>query len=170
MGTIMSQFHSPIRSILFVCTGNIFRSLAAEQALKVLLGPQAPYLIGSAGIDAKPQPVHEWVKARLHMKGADPSRHVQRQVTREIVEAADLVIAMSRNHQAFIHERFGREVPLFNQVCFGCDKPIPDVHEVIPAWEEDLVQAQAYVSSVIDTIWEAMPMLVLRLPTFHREQ
>ena len=169
MGTMMSQFHSPIRSILFVCTGNIFRSLAAEQALKVLLGPQTPYLVGSAGIDAKPQPVHEWVKARLHMKGADLSRHVQRQVTREMVQAADLVIAMSRNHQAFIRERFGREVPLFNQVCFGCDMPIADVHEVMPAWEEDLARARAYVWSVIDTLWESTPMLISRLPSFHRE-
>lgn len=166
----MSQFHSPIRSILFVCTGNIFRSLAAEQAMKVLLGPQALYLVGSAGIDVKPQPVHEWVKAMLHLKGADPSRHVQRQVNREMVEAADLVIAMSRNHQAFIREQFGREVPLFNRVCFGCDNPIPDVHEVMPAWEEDLVLARAYVSSVIDTIWEATPMLISRLPFFYREQ
>jgi len=166
----MSQFHSPIRSILFVCTGNIFRSLAAEQAMKVLLGPQTLYLVGSAGIDVKPQPVHEWVKAMLHLKGADPSRHVQRQVNREMVEAADLVIAMSRNHQAFIREQFGREVPLFNRVCFGCDKPIPDVHEVMPVWEEDLVLARAYVSSVIDTIWEATPMLISRLPFFYREQ
>ena len=166
----MSQFHSPIRSILFVCTGNIFRSLAAEQAMKVLLGPQTFYLVGSAGIDVKPQPVHEWVKAMLHMKGADPSRHVQRQVTREMVEAADLVIAMSRNHQAFIREQFGREVPLFNRVCFGCDKPIPDVHEVMPAWEEDLARARTYVSSVIDTIWEATPTLISRLPYFYRKQ
>ena len=170
MGTIMSQFHSPMRSILFVCTGNIFRSLAAEQALKVLLGPQSSYLVGSAGIDARPQPVHEWVRARLSMKGADPSGHVQRQVTREMVEASDLVIAMSRNHQAFIRERFGREVPLFNRVCFGCDEPIPDVHEVMPTWEEDLVLARAYVLSVIDAIWEATPMLVSRLQFFHREQ
>jgi protein-tyrosine phosphatase len=166
----MSQFHSPIRSILFVCTGNIFRSLAAEQAMKVLLEPQTLYLVGSAGIDVKTQPVHEWVKAMLYLKGADPSRHVQRQVNREMVEAADLVIAMSRNHQAFIREQFGREVPLFNRVCFGCDKPIPDVHEVMPAWEEDLVLARAYVSSVIDTIWEATPMLISRLPFFYREQ
>jgi protein-tyrosine phosphatase len=166
----MSQLHSPIRSILFVCTGNIFRSLAAEQAMKVLLGHQTFYLVGSAGIDVKPQPVHEWVKTMLHMKGADPSRHVQRQVTRDMVETADLVIAMSRNHQAFIREQFGREVPLFNRVCFGFDTSIPDIHEVMQAWEEDLVRARAYVTSVIDTIWEATPTLISRLPFFYQEQ
>jgi len=162
----MSQLRSPIQSVLFVCTGNIFRSLAAEQALKVLLGPQISYVVGSAGIDVKPQAVHEWVKARLHMKGADLSPHIQRQLTREMVQAADLVIAMGRNHQEFIRERFRCDVPLFNQVCFDRDDPIPDVHEVLPAWEEDHDRARAYVWSVIDQIWDATPLLIGRLPSF----
>jgi protein-tyrosine-phosphatase len=153
------------QSVLFVCTGNIFRSLAAEQALKAMLGSRATFLVGSAGIDAKPQAVHEWVQTRLRLKGADPSAHVQRQLTREMIQVADLVIAMSCNHQVFIRERFGRDVPLFNQVCFGRDEPIEDVHEVMPAWEQNLEQARAYVWAVIDKIWEATPALIQRLPS-----
>lgn len=34
----MREWQKPIQSVLFVCTGNIFRSLAAEQALKMMLG------------------------------------------------------------------------------------------------------------------------------------
>jgi len=154
------------RTILFVCTGNIFRSLAAEQALKVLLGPSPPYLVRSAGIDAKPQAVHDWVKTRLSMNGADPSLHVQRQLTREMVEEADLVIAMGRNHQDFIRERFGRDVPLYNRVCCDRDEPILDIHEVMPAWEQNLDGARAYVWSVIDEIWERTPSLISRLRSF----
>ena len=45
-------------SILFVCSGNIFRSLVAEYALKAHLGSRARYLIGSAGIEASPQEIH----------------------------------------------------------------------------------------------------------------
>ncbi|HEX9156108.1 MAG TPA: low molecular weight phosphatase family protein [Nitrospira sp.] len=161
----MSHRYRP-QSVLFVCTGNIFRSLAAEQALKATLGSRASFLVGSAGIDAKPQVVHEWVQTRLRLKGADPSAHVQRQLTREMILATDLVIAMGCNHQAFIRERFGRDVPLFNQVCFGRDEPIEDVHEVMPAWEQNLEQARAYVWSVIDRIWEATPALIQRLPSF----
>ena len=161
----MSQARQPIQSILFLCSGNIFRSLAAEQALKALLGPQSAYLVSSAGIEAKPQPVHEWVKARLRMKGADPSFHVQRQVSIELIEKADLVIAMGRNHQEYVRERFGREAPLFYNVSVGRDEPIPDIHEVMPNWEEDHERARAYVWSVIDHIWEATPMLISRLPS-----
>ncbi len=160
----MKSSREPIQSILFVCTGNVFRSLAAEHALKAMLGAQSPGIVGSAGIDAKPQSVHSWVRTRLCMKGADPSAHVQRQLTHDIIEAADLVIAMGRNHQEFIRERFGRDVPLFNQACFDRDEPIQDVHEVMPDWEQDLDKARDYVWSVIDRIWDATPLLIARLP------
>ncbi len=51
-------------SILFVCSGNIFRSLVAEYALKAQLGSRVGYLIGSAGIEALPQEIHPVVLAR----------------------------------------------------------------------------------------------------------
>jgi protein-tyrosine phosphatase len=160
----------PIQSVLFVCTGNIFRSLAAEHALKMMLWKPSSCLIGSAGIEAKPQLVHEWVQTRLKLKGADASAHVQRQLSRELVEKADLVVAMACNHQAFVREHFGREVPLFNRVCFGRDEPIPDVHEALPEWEKDLERARLYVWSVIDQIWNATPALVSRLSRLDRDE
>jgi protein-tyrosine phosphatase len=160
---MMKRKHGPIRSVLFVCTGNIFRSLAAEHALKTMLGGQSACQVGSAGIDAKPQTVHEWVRTRLDLRGADVTAHVQRQLTRKIIEQADLVVAMGRNHQAYIRDRFKLEVPLFNNICFERDEPILDVHEALPEWEQDLERARLYVWSVIDRIWEAMPFLISRL-------
>jgi len=152
-----------IQSVLFVCTGNIFRSVTAEYALKAGLGASTSCAVSSAGIDAKPQPVHAWIQARLRQKGADPTRHVQRQLTKEMVEATDLVIAMGRDHQVFVRKQFGRDIPLFNQVCLGHDRPILDLHEVMPDWETDLERARAYVWSVIDMIWATVPALLPRL-------
>jgi protein-tyrosine phosphatase len=151
------------RSVLFVCTGNIFRSVTAEYALKARLGAGTSYVVSSAGIDVRAQSMHEWVLARLREKGADPISHVQRQLTEELVEASDLVIAMGRNHQAFIREEYGQAVPLFNQICLGLDKPILDLHEAIPDWETDSERARAYVCSVIDAIWATAPALLSRL-------
>jgi protein-tyrosine phosphatase len=151
------------QSVLFVCTGNIFRSVAAEYALKAGLGVGASCVVSSAGIDVKPQSVHAWVHARLREKGADLTTHVQRQLTRELVDAADLVIAMGRDHQVFIREQFGRDAPLFNQVCLGHDQPILDVHEAIPGWETDTERARAYVYTVIDVIWATAPALLSHL-------
>ena len=79
---------------------------------------------------------------------------------RELVEAADLVLSMGRNHQVFVREQFGRDVPLFNQICLGHDQPILDLHEVIPDWETDPDRARAYVWSVIDAIWATAPSLL----------
>jgi protein-tyrosine phosphatase len=152
-----------LKSVLFVCTANIFRSVTAEYALKIKLGAHRSCIVSSAGIDAKPQPMHTWVQGRLREKGADPTTHVQRQLTRELVEAADLVLAMGRDHQAYIREQFGRDVPLFNQVCLGHDKPVLDLHEVMPEWERDPERARAYVWSVIDMIWATAPALLPRL-------
>ncbi|HSF32988.1 MAG TPA: hypothetical protein VLK82_21270 [Candidatus Tectomicrobia bacterium] len=42
-------------SILFVCTGNIFRSLTAEYALKAVLDPRSPIRVSSAGTVAIPR-------------------------------------------------------------------------------------------------------------------
>jgi protein-tyrosine phosphatase len=151
------------QSVLFVCTGNIFRSVTAEYALKARLGAGTAYVVSSAGIEARAQSMHEWVQARLREKGADPSSHVQRQLTEELVEAADFVIAMGRNHQAFIRKEYGHAVPLFNQICLGIDKPILDLHEAIPDWETDSERARAYVCSVIDAIWATAPALLSRL-------
>jgi protein-tyrosine phosphatase len=163
MGKDESRSSGKLRSVLFVCTGNIFRSVTAEYALKARLGAGTSCLVSSAGIDAKPQSVHDWVETRLREKGADLTRHVQRQLTKELVEAADLVIAMGRNHQVFIREQFGCDVPLFNQVCLGHDHPIFDLHEAITDWETDPERARAYVCSVIDSIWATAPALLPRL-------
>lgn len=167
---VVNEFHEPVGTVLFVCTGNIFRSVAAEHALITLLGDRCSVIIGSAGIEAKPQPIHEWVQMRLRLKGADPSAHVQRQVTREMIESADLVIAMGRNHQQFLREHYGRDAPLFNQLCLDLDEPIRDVHEVMPDWQQDLALARAYVWSVIDSIWDATPALIERLPLLLRQK
>jgi protein-tyrosine phosphatase len=163
MGNIENRPSGKPQSVLFVCTGNIFRSVTAEYALKARLGTGTSYVVSSAGIDAKAQSMHEWVLARLREKGVDPTSHIQRQLTEELVTAADIVIAMGRNHQAFIREEYEQDVHLFNQICLGHDKPILDLHEAIPDWETNPERARAYVCSVIDIIWTTAPALLSRL-------
>lgn len=160
----MKTREKPVRSILFVCTGNVFRSVVAEYAMKARLGEGACWFAASAGIEAKPQTVHAWVQHCLREKGADVSGHVQRRLTRELLEAVDLVVAMSRDHQTCIQKEFGLEAPLFKQICYGRDEPILDLHEAHPNWEQDLNVARTYVSSVIDMIWADIPSFISGLP------
>jgi protein-tyrosine phosphatase len=153
-----------VSSILFVCTGNVFRSVVAEYALKARLGPESPHLVGSAGIEAFPQPVPALLHHCFLEKGIDPLQHVQRRLTLELLERTDLVVAMGLNHREFIYRNFGREVLLFNQVCYQREEPILDVHEVLPQWDLNLVAARDYILSVIDHIWDSIPAFLARLP------
>lgn len=152
------------KSILFICTGNIFRSVAAEYALKAALGSQSGYVVGSAGIRAAPEIIHPLIRDYLQIKGADPSRHVQRRLTRELLESAALPLAMGLNHRDFIRKHFERDVLLFNEACYEKPEPVLDVHEAIPDWETNWEAAMVYTRSVIDHIWNAIPALLERMP------
>ena len=71
MGQDENSSDGTFQSVLFVCTGNIFRSVTAEYALKARLSDGMRCIVGSAGIDARPQSVHAWVRTHLREKGAD---------------------------------------------------------------------------------------------------
>ncbi|MGE0646298.1 MAG: hypothetical protein AB7P24_21825 [Nitrospira sp.] len=158
------------QSILFVCTGNVFRSMTAEYALRAQFGKHALYQVGSAGIDAKPGTIHPVILNRLLKKGIDPSAHTPRLLTKQLVKQHDIIIAMGLGHREFIHKRFGLKVPLFNEVSSGQETPILDLHEALPNWERDLVEAKAYIESVIDHICEAIPQLMTQLPHFAKNK
>ncbi len=152
------------KTILFICTGNIFRSVAAEFALKAALGSASGYVVGSAGIQAAPETIHPLIRDYLRMKGADPSRHVQRRLTRELLDSAALPLAMGLNHRDFIRNHFERDVLLFNEACYEKPEPVLDVHEAIPDWETNREAGMVYARSVIDHIWNAIPALLERMP------
>jgi protein-tyrosine phosphatase len=157
-----------VPSILFVCTGNVFRSMAAEYSLRAQLGPHSSCRVESAGIEAKPRSIHPVIWNRLIQKGTDPSAHVPQQLTKDLVERNDLIVAMGLGHREFIHKNFGVNVPLFNEVSSGEETPILDLHEALPDWERDMDEARAYVESVIDHIWDTMPGLIARLSQPHQ--
>ena len=81
-------------SILFICTGNIFRSMVAEHALKAYLGEHSCYLVGSAGIEASLQTIHPFVRGLLLAKGVDVTAHVQRRLTQTLLDETALPVAM----------------------------------------------------------------------------
>ena len=144
-----------LQSVLFVCTGNIFRSVTAEYALKAHLGPDTSHVISSAGIDAKPQSMHAWVQARLREKGADLTTHIPRQLTRELVEGADLVICDTMyslaetsstkedwGHSSNVvaidlcHQARAKRLALFHHDPFHDDEDIERMHEDSIRYEE----------------------------------
>ncbi|MBA2252693.1 MAG: hypothetical protein H0W13_08320 [Nitrospirales bacterium] len=157
-------------SILFICSGNIFRSMVAEYALKSLLGPSSPYIVGSAGTEALPQHIHPLIRERLLVRGSDPSNHIQRKLTQELLNGVTLPVAMGLNHRDCIRQNFNRDVRLFNEICFQKCEPILDLHEAIPDWQVNLEASRDYVLSVIDYIWRTMPIFLASLPERERHR
>lgn len=149
--------------IMFICTGNIFRSMSAEHGLRHHLGRVSGVEVCSAGTDPTPRAVHPRLIAYMATKGIDVRGHKQTVLTESVLAGADLAVAMGRDHQEWVRGRFGRELPLFNQVCYGRDEPIPDVWEVIPDWETNQVAAFRYLEGVIDHILAGTAVLAEKL-------
>jgi protein-tyrosine phosphatase len=88
---------------LAVCTGNICRSPAVERLLRQAFGSTAP--VSSAGTHALVgAPVHSPMAELIANRGADPGHFAARRITESMVEDADLVLALTREHRADVAE------------------------------------------------------------------
>lgn len=149
--------------VLFVCTGNIFRSLAAEHALRHALRGRADVRVGSAGTADFPYEVRPNVREYLRVKGFDVSSHRRRTLSRAILEDSHLVIAMSTDHHAHILERYGLAAPLFLEACGEAAAALPDIEEVVLDYETNPAKVDAHVRATIDRILALAPRLAARL-------
>ncbi len=92
--------------ILFVCTGNICRSPTAER-LAAAWGLDA----SSAGIHAMiGHPMHPEAARTLAELGGDPAGFTARQLNAKIAGAADLIVAMAREHRDAVLEIAPRQL------------------------------------------------------------
>ena len=149
--------------VLFVCTGNIFRSLTAEYALRRELGADSRIVVASAGTEDYPYVVRPNVREYLLSKGIDVSAHRRRTLTREMLQSARHVVAMSLNHQALMQERFAYRAPVFLEACGGACEALPDIEEVVLDYRTNPAAVDAHVRMTIDRIIEAMPRLARSL-------
>ncbi|MEM9061814.1 MAG: hypothetical protein AAGD13_15245 [Pseudomonadota bacterium] len=153
-----------VRSVLFVCTGNVFRSLTAERALLRALGPGGEVRVSSAGTDDVPGlEVRSDVAAHLASRGLDVSDHRRRTLTPRIVSDAGLVIAMNSDHRRFLDERHGIDAPLYEAAIGGPPLDMPDVNDLFEPHEYFTEPALQHVRHTIDRIIDGAPLLARRL-------
>lgn len=152
-----------MKRVLFVCTGNIFRSLAAEHALRRALNGRVDIHVSSAGTADYPYVVRPNVREYLVAKGFDVSSHRRRTLTREILEQSDLAIAMSTDHHAHILEHYGIAVPLFLEACGEPAGALPDIEEVLLDYQTNPAAVDAHVRATIDRIVTLASGLAVRI-------
>lgn len=154
--------------ILFICTGNIFRSMTAEVALKSALGPGAAYTVRSAGLIEAPHDVVFFVIDFLAERALDISRHQPTRLTETMLDQAGLAVAMGIEHRDRISAAFDRRLPLFSEVAYETEEALRDVYEVVPDWRTNEAAAVEYGRSVMAYIVDGMPGFVSRMGGFMR--
>jgi protein-tyrosine phosphatase len=157
-----------MKRVLFVCTGNIFRSLTAERALRHALGKRVDIHVSSAGTVDYPHVVTPTVREYLLSKGFDVSRHQRRTLTEAIVSESHLVIAMSVDHREYLRTRFGHSAPLFLEACGEPGDALPDIEEVVLDYATNPAAVDAHVRATIDRVLSLAPRLAARLDTLLR--
>jgi len=153
--------------ILFVCTGNVFRSLTAERALRASLGPSSHVTVSSAGTADIPCVVHPYVSKYLLAKGLDVRQHRRRTLTPTMLEGCT-VIAMSTEHRTALTERFQfSNAMLFTEACGLAPEPLPDLDEAVPDYETNRLGSETHIRTIVDRILELTPMLARRYTPTH---
>lgn len=152
--------------ILFVCTGNVFRSMSAELALKSA-DTEGKHSFSSAGTHAiLTQAVRSETQERLQYWKSDSSLHAPRLLTAEILADADLVVAMSTDHRDFIKKTFGVTPVLFMEVAQGKAEGILDINEALPDYRENREGSKVYIQGVVDLIFGNREAFLENLPNF----
>lgn len=150
-------------NIVFVCNANMFRSVSGHYCLNKYLKDNniSGVNVSSAGICApKNKKTSENVIANLKKFKIDATSHRSRQFDREILDDADLVVAMSKNHQEYIEKEFSIHVPLFNEIAFNKSEGIADNNEVIKNPKENMKEFNEYESKIINYINDSIPSFV----------
>jgi protein-tyrosine-phosphatase len=101
-------------TVLFVCSGNLCRSPIAEGLLrhKLPASMRQAVRVESAGtLGLKGRPATPLAVEAARELGADIAGHRSQAVAPELVERADLILALAAEHRDYLRERFPNQRP-----------------------------------------------------------
>ena len=124
----------PLRSVLVVCNGNIFRSPFAAAVLRRALG-QSGVAVDSAGLVGPGRPSPADAIAAAARRGIDLRGHRSQLLMTDLVRGADVILVMDAAQRRLICERFG--APARNVLLLGDFDPAPiESRAIQDPWEQ----------------------------------
>lgn len=120
-------------SVLFVCTGNMYRSPIAAEIFRNLLlrnGQRSHWNVSSAGtwtVNGRPAPNDAIEIAKSF--GVNLESHRTRMVNQKILQEANLILVMEEGHKEALQVEFPfaqKKIQLLSQIAFGFAYDIPD--------------------------------------------
>lgn len=150
-----------MKKILFVCTGNTFRSATAEFLLKDYLKKNTitNFSVSSAGTKGNQGGVFPETIEAMNRYNIDISKHEYRVLNQNIVNDADVIISMTHVHKNFILEKFSRESYLFNELAKNESTDLKDDKEA----EGEYVNIKDFIFETIDIIHDGIPEIFKKI-------
>ena len=150
-------------NVLFVCTGNTFRSASADYILKKLLKEKKDDAIkvNSAGTRGEPFGMYNETKARLAYHGINIEHHQYKIINKKMIDDADIIICMIEHHREYITKHYNKKSYLFNEMACGQTTDVPDDDESgVYYGSKGFTE---FINKTVDYIYEAMPRVYKNL-------
>ncbi len=156
-----------MKTILFICTGNVCRSPMAEALFRHAARGRGEYRVLSAGLGAINGLSASTLATRVMREvGLDISSHSSRQLTHQMVESADYIFGMTHAHIDAINLMFPQAVEKTFLACEFADpaepREIPDPiggsYDVYVSCRDQLVKAIPSMLQFIEQNRSALPL------------
>ncbi|MBW6442263.1 HIT domain-containing protein [Patescibacteria group bacterium] len=155
-----------MKKVLFVCTGNVFRSMSAEYALKKYLKDKkiSGWEVNSAGIKAKKEVIDPKTIEVLEELGIKDIKHHQKKLTKNLLKEHDVIIAMAKNHYDFIRSKFNyKNVVLFNELAINKKESVLDIQDEVKDYLNNRKDVEDKIKKTVRYILNKTPDLFKRI-------